>query len=205
MTNHSSGSRKTVTAACLLFLSAFLAEAAQAQRAGDRPRADPHQAVIDLGMRDLQVRSLEIAKEARAATMVTASPAVIKQVVEDFGRIQEINVRIMRSYSAGEAADYQYLSEAMGEINKRAARLDSNLLLPKSTNREALQPADYSPLIQLNDLIQHFVTNAIFRNPETIDAELGVTARRDIEDIVELSDRIRKSAERLQKSGGKVK
>jgi len=196
--------RTMATAACLLLVS-LLAGGTRAQRAGDRPRTDPQQAVIDQGLREMQVRSLEIAKEARGATLTTASPELIKQVKEDFGRIQEINGKVIRSYARGDAPDYGYLSVAMAEINKRAARLNTNLLLPQQSKREVLQPAEGSPLVQLNELVQHFVANAIFKNAGTIDAGLGLAARRDLENIIELSDRIRKSADRLQKAGGKLK
>jgi len=205
MNKHWPSLKRTAAAAFLACFILLPASGAQAQRPGDRPRIDPQQTVIDQGLREMQVRSLEMAKEARGATLTTASPEVIKLVKEDFGRIQEINGKIISSYTRGDAPDYGYLSEAMAEINKRAARLNTNLLLPQLTKHEVLQPAEGSPLIQLNDLIQHFVTNALFQNAGTIDAGLGVAARRDLENIIELSDRIRKSADRLQKSGSKNK
>src|SRR5262249_53911360 len=195
----------TPTVLCLFVMLLLPAEGAQAQRPGDRPRTDPQQAGIDQGLREMQGRGLEIAKKGRGATLTTAAPEIIKLVKEDFGRIQEINGKVIRAYARGDAPDYGYLSEAMAEINKRAARLNSNLLLPQQSKREVLELAEGSPLLQLNELVQHFVANAIFKNAGTIDAGLGLAARRDLENIIELSDRIRKSADRLQKAGGKLK
>lgn len=197
---------KAATVAGLVFVTLLLAQGIQAQKQpSNRPRTDPQPNVTDVGIRDMQVRSLEIAKEDKGDTTPAASPEVIKQVTEDFGRIQEINAEVMQGYTSGAAPNYQYLSEAMADINKRAARLNKNLMLPQLPASEPLEEQDGSPLVQLHGLILSFVTNPIFKNANTIDAEQGTKAKRDLEHIVELSNRIRKSAERLAKSGGKLK
>jgi hypothetical protein len=188
---------------CMTFL---LAPAVQAQKQpSNRPRTDPPPGVTDVGIRDMQVRSLEIAKENKGDKTPTPAPEVVKQVTEDFGRIQEINAEVMRGYTSGAAPNYKALAESMGDINKRASRLNTNLLLPQLEASEPLEQKDGSPLVQLNALITSFATNPIFKNANTIDAEQGLKARRDLEHIIELSNRIRKSAEKLDRSGGKVR
>jgi hypothetical protein len=87
----------------------------------------------------------------------------------------------------------------MAEINKRARRLSTNLMLPESAADENRQGQDRSPLLKLNDMIQQFVTNPIFKNANTMDAELAARAKRDLVGIIDLSHRIEKSARKLAK------
>jgi len=194
------------TVAGFFFVAVVLCGVAQAQKQpSNRPRMDPPPAVTDVGIRDMQVRSLELSKDNNGEAKSSVSPEIVKLVQEDFGRIQEINAGVMKSYASGAPPDYKYLAEAMADINKRAGRLNTNLLLPQVENTEALEVKDGSPLIQLNGLIVRFANNPIFKNANTIDAQDGVKAKRDLGYIIELSNRIRKSAERLDKSSGKAK
>jgi hypothetical protein len=188
------------------FATVLMCEAVQAQKQpSNRPRTDPPPSVMDVGIRDMQVRSLELSKDNNGEIKSSVSPEIVKQVKEDFGRIQEINAEVMKAYTSGAPPDYKYLAEAMADINKRAGRLKTNLLLPEPESTEAFQEQNGSPLVQLNSLIVGFVTNPIFKNANTIDAQDGVKAKRDLGYIVELSNRIRKSAERLDRASGKPK
>ena len=157
--------------------------------------------------REMNIRMLEIAKDRKDQPAFEVSKETVKQVSEDFARIQKINAEILRDYVSGTKPDYKHISEAMAEINKRAGRLNTNLLLPPSETVESgpasasesnKRPAR-SPLLDLNDLITSFVNNPIFKNSETIDATTGARARRDLEGIIDLSNRISKSAEKLSK------
>lgn len=164
--------------------------------------------VLDMRMRELNIRRLEIEKDKAAKPALEVSPEAVKQVNEDFARIQGINAEIMRDYVTGKPPDYKHISEAMAEMRKRAARLNTNLLLPpddaaaddQTTQIVSNKQQGRSPLLDLNDLIQAFVTNPIFKNANTIDLALGAKARRDLAGIIDLSERINKSAEKLSKS-----
>src|SRR6185295_16855193 len=152
------------------------------------------------------IKSLELDREKRSAIFGTPSDTTIKEVKEDFGRIQDINAEMIHLYQSGSAPDYKRISQAMAEIKRRAERLRSNLVLPSGKEidmehreKPAPRPAR-SPLLDLNDLITSFVTNPIFANANTIDAELGANAKRDLESIVDLSDKINKSADKLSKA-----
>jgi len=167
--------------------------------------------VLDMRMRELNIRRLEIEKDKAAKPALEVSPEAVKQVNEDFARIQGINAEIMRDYVTGKPPDYKHISEAMAEMRKRAARLNTNLLLPpdaaaaddQTTQIVSNKQQGRSPLLDLNDLIQAFVTNPIFKNANTIDLALGVKARRDLAGIIDLSERINKSAEKLSKATAK--
>lgn len=165
----------------------------------------------DMQQREMNIRRLEIERDTSKKPAFEVSKEAIKQVNEDFTRIQEINAEIMHDYVSGAKPDYKHISEAMAEINKRAGRLKTNLLLPPSDamgNEQAApngsnERSSRSPLLDLNDLITRFITNPIFKNSETIDVATGTRAKRDLEDIIDLSHRISKSADKLSKPPGK--
>ena len=160
----------------------------------------------DMYQREMNIKSLELDREKRGSIIGTPSETTIKEVREDFARIQDINSDMIRLYKSGSPPDYKYISQAMAELRRRAERLRVNLVLPsvKEVEQEhkGAAPAKpgRSPLLDLNDLITSFVTNPIFANVNTIDAELGASAKRDLESIVDLSDKINKSAEKLNKT-----
>ena len=175
------------------------------------PLGPTSDAVRDMRERDMNIRRLELERERNEKPTFEVSKETTRQVNEDFAQIQSINADIMRDYASGVAPDYKHISEVMAEISKRGARLNANLLLPSSEgdrNDQANQggsdkrPAR-SPLLDLNDLICGFVTNPIFKNLNTIDAELGKQAKRDLQSIIDLSDRISKSADKLSKIAAK--
>ena len=163
----------------------------------------------DMYQREMNIKSLELDRDKRSAIIGTPSDTTIKEVKEDFARIQDINAEMIRLFQSGGAPDYKHISQAMAEVRKRAERLRLNLVLPSGNADEpglkspASAKPGRSPLLDLNDLITRFVTNPIFANANTIDAELGANARRDLESIVDLSDRISKSADKLSKAVAK--
>lgn len=179
---------------------------AKAQK--NKPPTPPPTANRDMQLREMQLRSLELSKESEKKLSREVLPETLKNVKEDFERIQSINADVMRAYASGGAPNFAYLAEATAEINKHATRLRTNLLLPEPNKEDSGQKnvnesQPKSPLMTLNNLILSFVTNPIFKNENTIDAELGVKARRDLDAIIELSDKISKSAEKLSKTSGK--
>lgn len=196
-------------AAILFSLMIFPALAAAQSRPNPPTRGNPMGAtgdsVRESRERDMNIRRMELEKERDQKPIFEVSKETTKQVLEDFEQLQSINGAIMRDYSAGLAPDYKHISEAMADINKRAARLNTNLLLPSTDEGSPAQVShsgkqNRSPLLDLNDLIYGFVTNPIFKNRDTIDIELGRQAKRDLQRIITLSDAISKSADRLNKS-----
>jgi hypothetical protein len=185
-------------ALCGAVVALLLAGSAAAQQSSNSKNVDRAVAMTDLTLRDSEVRSLEIAHDAvRDPAKPKAAPETVEQVKQDFGRIQEISLDVLKGYANGGAPDYKQISRSMAEINKRARRLNTNLMLPESAVEETRQSQDRSPLLKLNDLIQQFVTNPIFKNANTMDAELAAKAKRDLAGIIDLSHRLEKSARRL--------
>ena len=198
-------------ATVVLAMALPIVAAAQARPNSSRrgtPIGSAPDSVRETRERDMNIRRLELEKERPAKSALEVSPETIKQVNEDFAKIQGINAEIIQDYASGKPPNYKHISEAMMEIKKRAERLNANLLLPPgdSDNEDRAKPTGIkraeprSPLLDLNDLIHDFVTNPIFKNVNTIDLALGAKAKRDLESIVDLSDRISKSADKLNKT-----
>src|SRR5712692_4545857 len=57
--------------------------------------------------------------------------SLFPQVEEDFTRIQVVNNDLMKAVFINKKVDYGVISEAAGEIRKRALRLRQNLILPE--------------------------------------------------------------------------
>ncbi len=127
------------------------------------------------------------------------------QIKEDFEQMQMVSNNMRRSVTttADGVLDYKFISSATSEIKKRASRLKSNLSLPLD---EQLQPSKIDGLQMrtllsaLDGLIIRFVKNPIFKTAGVVDAEQSVKARRDLERIIEISDKIRKDAEESKKN-----
>lgn len=129
--------------------------------------------------------------------------ALMAQTEEDFNRILTLHNEIARSISSKNDLDFKFVSEATGEINKRASRVQSSLGLGLSDEErvagkpeliENLQPKD--ALIKLCKQIRAFVTNPTIENPNTINAEQLTKARHDLESVIRLSEQIKKDADK---------
>jgi hypothetical protein len=205
------GYRNHFTNLLIMFVATFIFAVGLVLGANAQSSKGPVQPVTNdhnLQLREMQMRSLELTKESEKKLTREVSPETLKNVQEDFSRIQSINADIMRAYASGAAPNFASLAQATAEINKRATRLRANLMLPEPSKDTQEQKASTeaqpkSPLMALNYLIVSFVTNPIFKNDNTIDADLGTKAKRDLDAIVDLSDKISKSAEKLSKSSGK--
>jgi hypothetical protein len=129
--------------------------------------------------------------------------ALMAQTEEDFTRILTLHNEIARAISSKNELDSKFVSEATGEINKRASRVQSSLGLglsdeeraaEKTESIEDVQPKD--ALIKLCKQIRAFVTNPTIENPNMVNAEQLTKARHDLESVIRLSEQIRKDADK---------
>ena len=132
------------------------------------------------------------------------------QLKQDFEHLQTTHNQMMATTFSNNVLDYKLISESSLEIRKRAARLKSTLPLPADEKAETgeslksweeidrghLKPA----LLLLDDFVMRFVTNPIFQKPDVVDLQQSSRAKRDLEAIIKLSGKIRKSAEKLAKA-----
>jgi hypothetical protein len=157
--------------------------------------------------RETQLSMIERERRRAVQPEVRLSFAQIK---EDFKRIQMVSIDMMRAVSSGNSLDYKRISESVREIKKRASRLKINLVFPEAGRDEkphpiqdANTPEITSSLMALDNLILNFVNNPVFKEIGVIDTRLGLKARRDLEEIIELSEKVRKSAEQMSRNTGK--
>ena len=129
--------------------------------------------------------------------------ALMKETEEDFNRILTLHNEIVRAVSSKDELNYHFVSEATAEIKKRATRVQSNLVLGLSSEDARVEvkaePQIKDSLIKLCKEIRAFVTNPMIENPNTVDAQQLVRAKRDLEGFIQLSGLIKKDADRLGK------
>jgi hypothetical protein len=129
--------------------------------------------------------------------------ALMTQTEEDFSRILTLHNEIVRAISSKNDFDYKFISEATAEIKKRASRVQSSLALGLSAEdapvKERSEPEIKDSLIKLCKEIRAFVTNPMIENPNTVDAQQLIRAKRDLESFIQLSALIKKDAEKLSK------
>ena len=158
------------------------------------------------GRRDKSIedkyRSDEMERVRREAHTPSYRPTNrFPEIKEDFERIQVINGELLDVTNSNAGVDHKRISEAAGEIMKRATRLKSNLfpmvskdrgnkIAPPSEGREDLKAL----LAALDRAILDFVHNPIFENTKVVDPKDSTRAERDLQQIISLSNRTRKKA-----------
>ena len=204
--------------AALLFVLLVAAPPARAQSSGGhRPRPTgsappPQPQTHGPSIRERQIVMAEMEKEAAKPTDERKPALPLEQIAEDFERIQAVNNRMMAAVMRVESPDYRLVSDSTAEIRKRAARLKSNLPLPEPGEKEGGKTTEYkSPedtaqlkaaLLRLDGALMSFVKSPVFKNPDVVNADDASRARRDLEDVIELSRLLNKDAERLSKTPG---
>lgn len=137
---------------------------------------------------------------------------VLVEVNEDLGRLKILNEGISANATGNnESPNYKNIVESVAEIKKRATRLKGSLALPKEENEEksaGFKDAEKAELqlalTELSKLLDSFLHNPIFSDSGPLDMRLAAKARRDLEDIIVLSEKVRKNAEKRSKSPGNI-
>lgn len=182
----------------------------QQSSAGQRtPRPDSTQRELQRTLeRDLLFREMqELAARGPARQPVPKPP--VEQINEDFARIQMVNNALAQSLATGEELDLKLVAQAASEIRKRAGRLKENLILPGDVEARPrvsgmLAPVDLkAALVALDRLVVSFVSNPGFQSVKVVDPQWPARARRDLEEIIELSGRLKKSCEQLHRAAHK--
>ena len=155
-------------------------------------------------MASMELRLLEPRKNPQRKQELNLAYA---QIREDYRQLQIVNNDLARSLSSG-SLDFKDAAKSASEIRKRAERLKENLALPgpekpsvrsRSEEREGAEQVK-SWLVALDRLVLEFVNNPVFAQPRSVDVRMSAKAGADLEQIIEVSDRIKKSSERLKKA-----
>jgi hypothetical protein len=174
---------------------------------------NPKTAMRERDVREGRLRSAEL-EAAAPNTDQKRVEANIARVKEDFARIQIVRNQIAHNLVSRIPLNYRLISNQTEEIHRRAHRLKAYMLPHASQEKEkeqnsvALDSGQMTTaLVNLCKLIDGFVENPTLKNAATIDAQDLEKARKDkakadsdLLSIVELSSRIQKSAEWINKT-----
>ena len=161
----------------------------------------------DMSRREYQLRNF--GNQPNAPPDRRKLEALMAQTEEDFNRILMLHNEFVRAISSAKTLDYHIISDATGEIRKRAIRLQSTLALRQPPSEAELfeKPAEEvddsqikASIVKLCKQIKSFITNPLIETPNTVSASQLTNARRDLERIVQLSGQIKKNADRLSKT-----
>lgn len=194
---------------CFFALSAGAALAQQGAAPGPPPPGDrdPFAETRERQQREAQLRSAEWVGESKLTDRRSVEVAV-EQMKDDFRRIQVLRNGVVRHLQSGQPLDYKFIARESDEINKRAGRLKTHLLreAPGGEKNEPEQRPDLEgerlteALVRMCHRIDSFTENPLFKIPEVIDVKDAQKAGRDLHDILQLSEDIGKSAEKLKKT-----
>jgi hypothetical protein len=192
--------RATLAALFIVTLPNAAARAQSAQAARDARRTD-------LLARQRALHDLDKMKNRQPSKRPDTRPDY-GEVAEEFKQLQLVNYSLAGVADPQAALDYARVRRESAEVRKRAARLKGYLSLPeveesqKQENVAEIQTPEAlrSSVRRLDALVNSFVWNPVFQKPGVVDLEQSSKASRDLEDIIALSERIRRSAEELGKS-----
>jgi len=150
------------------------------------------------------------------------------QIKEDFMRLQVVGHEMKTAATATATLDYGSVAKGTEELRKRALRLKKNLVFAQpESGREQKGRRDpperekrQAALVMLDDLskgspdsgqvkhslatlvltIKSFVTNPLFQQSNVVDTALSLKASADLDDMIELSDKLRKLTKKLSEA-----
>jgi hypothetical protein len=159
----------------------------------------------DQSRRELQLRNLNI--QAEPAKDTKRFDQVAAEIQQDFERILVLHNELAHFILDNKPLDYDVVSEATAEIKKRAAHLQKTLAFNKPDNESAEEKKPEFRDARLKHgvatlcaQIKSFVTNPVIENPGVVNAPELARARRDLQNVIDLSGELKKSADRLKKT-----
>jgi hypothetical protein len=128
--------------------------------------------------------------------------AAMPQISEDFEKIQLVDKELMTAVFANNVINHKQIGKATADIERRAARLISNLGYPEAPETEKAAPEARGDtdirlaLSKLDSAIVSFVTNPIFKTDQkVVNTALAMKVSKDLRTVVKLSSHIRRQAE----------
>lgn len=199
-----------VSAALALVAAAAVASAAQdnMQRAIEEAKSAEMRRRAGDDAQRLASWELRLLEQRKSAPRERNYDLTYAQIREDYRQLQLVNNALARATSAG-AHDAKEIERAVAEIRRRAARLRENMALPEPDEavRREVAPAKAERvdhlLIILDNLVMAFVNSPVFEQGKVVNVRQSMKARADLEEIIAVSDRIRKGSERLKAAAQK--
>jgi len=190
---------KRSTVLCCVLLTVSVVARSQTRYPG--PEARENNRSMDEYDRTLN----RMKNDAKAATERRRN--LFPQINEDFQRIQVIHNEIVRMLQPDKGLNYERLVDLTGDMKKRSARLRENLALPQPektdtppTHSDAVDESHLKKTIaDLHDVIVSFVANPLFKNLGVVDAKVVDAAGENLDDIIGLSEELKREAKLLSK------
>ena len=131
------------------------------------------------------------AEELKRAALLKA------QLKEDLGSLQDEYNALVTKLKANETISAKEAAEIGDRVHLRSERLLKNLNLPVSKPDDATERAAYSNdtnklLRSLCAMLFEFITNPMFESPSALDVEAAGKARSTLEELIRLSDHVRR-------------
>ncbi|HKC64233.1 MAG TPA: hypothetical protein VKB86_11370, partial [Pyrinomonadaceae bacterium] len=135
--------------------------------------------------------------------------AALDQMKLDFKRIQLIRNDMIDEILANKPFNYKRIAEQTAEVNKRANRLKGFMMPAKPEDKKKGETENQvelnsdevkASLIKLCNLIRSFTNNPMFKDLGALDLKESSKANGDLLSIIEISENVRRNAERLSKS-----
>ena len=154
--------------------------------------------------REWQLRNPEMPVDARPDPRLRELAAEIEQ---DFQRILILNNQLAHFLLNNQPLNYEFVSDASAEIKKRASHLQKVLALNgpdedpnKPKTKEFSDERIRDAVATLCSQIKNFVTNQVIDKPGTVNAAELARARHDLQDVIDVSSNLKRSADRLRKT-----
>ena len=196
-------------AAAALLLATCAGEAQGRQRSAAEREARERMArdAADSEQREMELALIE--RYHRSGEQQRREPRLaFAQIREDFVRLQVVNNDLVRAVSGGGQLDFKLVAKSASEIKKRAERLKENLALPEKDGGNK-PPAGVAPtdpeqlraaLSRLDGIILRFTGALHAKGVKRFDAESSDRMRLDLEAIIALSARVKRSSEKLDEA-----
>jgi hypothetical protein len=165
---------------------------------------------------DVKNRSIELERMKRAANKRPGSDQStpkFPEIKEDFEEIQKINGTIQDLAADKSPINYAAVLKFVSEINRRAARLKSNLFSVESVEkrdtknkRSSVVDSPEIPVLlgALDKSIDNFVHSSLFQNVNlVVNLQDSLKAQEDLETVIEISFSIKGKAKKLIKEVSK--
>ena len=148
-------------------------------------------------------RKDKITKESIGERNNTPRSPSVKQTMEDFRQLQELNYKLRDQAKISPLA-LEEIAETAKKINSIAGKLKTNLALPKAKDKTEIAPVESSDALvgqiaEINASVKAFVTNPIFRNTTDSKNDLPVDASVNLNKVIELSKALEQGATRLNR------
>ena len=186
----------------LTLLVGFVALAVESNAQATRTLNNVSRRMDDFNKQNTKAELDELNNELRGKKQPSAeelkrAAALKAQLKEDLETLQNEYNELVTKLKASEAISVKVAAEVGERVHLRAERLLKNLNLPAPKPSETLEPKTYGNdtkrlIRSMCSLIFEFVTDSIFESPSAIDVESGGKARSTLEELVRLSDHIRR-------------